>query len=70
MVENLIHWFTDRIASSDIIDLYFILSDIVDTPLSKSELCETAYLDSVATYTTNSIKTNKIGEIPLGKLVF
>ena len=60
-------WVIDTLASEDIIDLYFIVSDLVDIPISEAERAETAFYDSMATATVNAHQ----GEsgIPLGKLV-
>jgi hypothetical protein len=48
MSEMLFNWVSDRFASSDIIDLYFVLSDLVDIPISESERYEAAFYDAVA----------------------
>ena len=69
MAEMLFNWFADRFSSSDIIDLYFILSDLVDIPLSEAERCETAYYDSLAMQTANGTTAKKYLNIPLGKQV-
>ena len=70
MAQMLLNWAADRFASSDVIDLYFILSDLVDIPLTEVEKCETAYFDSLATQTVEEFNTNQYENIPLGKLVF
>ena len=69
MTEMLFNWVSDRFASSDIIDLYFVLSDLVDIPLTEAERCETAYFDSLATQMTEGTKASKYANIPLGKIV-
>jgi hypothetical protein len=69
MAEMLLNWVADTFARSDIIDLYFIVSDLVDIPLSEAELCETAYYDALAMHTIEGVKADKYGGIPLGKLV-
>lgn len=58
----------DFLVSEDVIDLYFILSDLVDINLTEAEIYETAECDAFATATAheNKIKNKKI---PLGKLV-
>ena len=60
-------WVIDTLASEDIIDLYFIVSDLIDIPLSEAELAETAFYDSMATSTVNAYQGGS--GIPLGKLV-
>jgi hypothetical protein len=69
MTEMIFSWVADRFTSSDIIDLYFIVSDLVDIPLTEAELCETAYFDSLASHTVEGFKTSKSVNIPIGKLV-
>lgn len=69
MGEMFFTWVADRFTSSDIIDLYFVLSDLVDIPLTEAERYETAYFDSLATHTVEGINAGKYGNIPLGKLV-
>ena len=60
-------WVIDTLASEDIIDLYFIVSDLVDIPLSEAELAETAFYDAMATSTVKAYQGGS--SIPLGKLV-
>jgi len=69
MAEMLLNWVADTFARSDIIDLYFIISDLVDIPLSEAELCETAYHDALAINTLDCASADRSGGIPLGKLV-
>lgn len=68
MTEMLLNWVADTFARSDIIDLYFIISDLVDIPMSEAELCETAYYDALCTSSLQQY--NAEGRtVPLGKLV-
>ena len=69
MAELFLNWVTDKFASTDIIDLYFILSDLVDIPISEAGLYESAQFDSLATYTAECYQNNEVGNIPLGKMV-
>lgn len=69
MTEMLLNWVADTLARSDIIDLYFIVSDLVDIPISEAEACETAYFDAMATNTSETAGTGQRKRIPLGKLV-
>lgn len=67
-MSTFVNWLIDTLASDDVIDLYFILSDLVDIPLSEAELCETAYYDALATQTMQDY--NDAGRtVPIGKLV-
>ena len=69
MTEMLLNWVADTLARSDMIDLYFIVSDLVDIPISEAEACETAHYDAFATYTVDDVQTRNHRKIPLGKLV-
>ena len=69
MADMMIGWIADKLSSSDFIDLYFILSDLVDIDLTDAELCETASLDSLAVNYAEVYLANKQGDIPTGKLV-
>jgi len=69
MSERLNNWVADRFSGGDIIDLIFVVSDLVDIPLTEAELCETACFDSLAMHTAESIKVNQNGNFPIGKLV-
>jgi hypothetical protein len=64
---SFVNWVIDSLASEDVIDLYFILSDLVDIDLTAEELCETAYFDALATATVNEYNGDRA--VPLGKLV-
>jgi hypothetical protein len=63
---SFVNWVIDSLASEDVIDIYFILSDLVDIDLTAEELCETAYFDALATATVNEYNGDRV---PLGKLV-
>jgi hypothetical protein len=69
MAEMLLNWVADTFARSDIVDLYFIVSDLVDIPLSEAELCETAYYDALAMHTVDDAGHDRYNGVPLGKLV-
>ena len=69
MAEKMIGWIADKLSSSDFIDLYFVLSDLVDIHLTDAELCETASLDSLAVNFAESYLGNEPCNIPIGKLV-
>jgi hypothetical protein len=69
MTEKLMNWVADTFARSDIIDLYFVVSDLADVHLSEAEICENAYLDAFATQSVDLGHTHK-ESIPLGKRVY
>jgi hypothetical protein len=69
MTEILLNWVADRFASSDIIDLYFVLSDLVDIHLTEAERCEAAYFDAKTIHSAEGMNSSQYGNIPLGKLV-
>jgi hypothetical protein len=54
-------------ASEEIIDLYFIYSDLADIEFSETEIYETAQYDALS----NAADCEQAGErhVPLGKLV-
>jgi hypothetical protein len=57
----------DFLASEDVIDLYFVLSDLVDINLTEAEICETAHYDAFASAAVR--ENNQKSKVPLGKLV-
>ena len=61
-------WVIDSLASEDVIDLYFILSDLVDVNLSEAEITENACLDSLASSTAR--ESQRESNIPMGKRVY
>ena len=63
------NWVADIFARSDIIDLYFVVSDLVDVHLSDAEISENAFLDAFATQSV-SVSKNQNNSIPLGKKVY
>ena len=69
MTETVLNWVADTFARVDIIDLYFIVSDLVDIPISKAEACQTGYYDALALQTAESTNISKYGNTPIGKLV-
>jgi hypothetical protein len=62
-----INWFIDSMASEDVIDLYFILTDMVDINLTDAEICQTAYYDALATQTAANVSCDS--GTPSGKMV-
>lgn len=66
-MSTFVNWVIDSLASDEVIDLYFILSDLVDIELSDAEICETAYFDALATATMQEYNGERA--VPLGKLV-
>ena len=69
MTELILNWVADAFARSDIIDLYFIVSDLVDIPLSDDALFETAYFDTMSMNATEGSEAHPRANIPIGKLV-
>lgn len=71
-VENVLNWVADTFARTDIIDLYFIISDLVDIPISEAEAAQSAHYDAFASATTGAKSAQQIADekgVPLGKLV-
>ena len=69
MAKKALGWIADKLSSSDFIDLYFVLSELVDIHLTDAELCETASLDSLAVNFAESYLGKEQSSIPNGKLV-
>ena len=66
---SIVNWVINSLAGEDIIDLYFVLSDLVDIPITEAEAAETAYFDSLASHTVESHNDGVDGNIPIGKMV-
>jgi len=66
---SFVNWVIDSLASEDLIDLYFILSDLVDLNLTEEEITDNACLDSLASNTVNGHRGDD-KNIPLGKRVY
>ena len=58
----------DSLPSEEVIDLYFIMSDLVDINLTDSEMCDRASFDSLASATVREYNGEKY--TPIGKQVF
>ena len=68
MTERIFNWFVDTMARTETLDLYFMVTDLVDIPESIEQQSETALYDSMAVQTANDPPPNR-KRIPLGKLV-
>ncbi len=62
-----VNWLTDLPASDDVIDLNFVLSDLVDINLTDAEIFETGSYDSLANVTVHEYRCER--KIPIGKQV-
>ena len=69
MAQMILNWVADTFAQSDIIDLYFVVSDLIDIPLSDDEIFETAYYDTMAMRAVEGMTGDENPGVPLGKLV-
>ena len=58
----------DLLSGEDVIDSYFIMSDLVDINITDVEMCERASFDSLASATVREYHGEKF--IPIGKQVF
>ena len=65
---SIVNWIIDHVRSEDVIDLYFIMSDLVDINLTDAEMCERASFDSLASSIVNEHSGEK--HVPIGKQVF
>jgi len=62
--------FLNRLADvtfADIIDLYFIVSNLADVPICDNERAEVSFYDAMSLQVNGNQKS---GEAPLGKRVF
>ena len=62
---SFVDWVFD--VSEEIIDLYFIMSDLVDVNLTEAQRCESAHCDSMASATVRDHAEER--HIPIGKRV-
>ena len=65
---SFVNWLLDSFAPEDVIDLFFVMSDLVDINLTEAEICESACFDSLANAAVREYNGEKI--IPIGKQVF
>ena len=65
---NIISRIIHSLAGNEVIDLYFVLTDLKDIPISEREACETAYYDSAASRAVADRDVESSG-VPLGKQV-
>lgn len=68
MANKMVEWVADHLPPGDFIDLYFVLSELVDVNLTDREICERASLDSLATATLD--ERSGQSDVPIGKQVF
>ena len=66
---SIVNWVMNTLADSDFLDLYFIMSDLVDVPITGEEAAETAYFDSLASHTVGSCNEDVDANVPIGKMV-
>lgn len=65
---SFVNWMIDSLVSEDIIDLYFIISDLKTIFQTEAEICESAAFDSMTSATVNERVVDP--NIPIGKQVF
>ena len=64
---SIFNWMIDKLASEDVIDLYFFQSDLVEINLTEAEIFVNAYFDSVTSAAVHDYKG--ASKIPIGKQV-
>ncbi|MBN1669142.1 MAG: hypothetical protein JW862_18755 [Anaerolineales bacterium] len=67
MVESIFNWLVDTMARTDVIDLYFAVTDLAEISQTEEQLAESAYYDAMAVATAAS--NNHQHSKPIGKLV-
>jgi hypothetical protein len=65
----ILNWVADTFTQSDIIDLYFVASDLIDIPITDDEKFEMACGDTMAMRAVENLNGNEYTGVPLGKLV-
>lgn len=68
MAESIFNWLVDTMARTDVIDLFFVVSDLIDIPQSDVDLAESAYYDAMACNTAG--QADNSSHKPLDKCVF
>jgi hypothetical protein len=68
MLENTFSWKVDHLARTDILDLDFVMSDLVDIPITDAEQMESAMYDALATLVAERAADKS--NTPNGKQVF
>lgn len=66
-METLLNWVADVFSKSDIIDMYFIVSDLKDIPISAEERAESYHCDAQATAMMGESHNSSL---PHGKVVY
>lgn len=51
MKEQILNWMIDTTARIEILDLYFVVSDLIDIPVTDQEKFDSAYYDSMCNQT-------------------
>jgi hypothetical protein len=69
MTQQILNWVIDTFSEFDIIDLHFIVSDLIDIPFTEDELCEQAYFDTMSMRAAEDADYSEHQGVPLGKLV-
>ena len=65
---SFVNLMVDSLSGEDVIDLYFIMSDLVEINLTEVEMCERASFDSLASTTVREYNGERY--VPIGKQVF
>ena len=64
---SFVNWVIDSMASDEVIDLYFILSDLVEVNLTEKEIYESACYDSLANAAIREHRDDR--KTPIGRQV-
>jgi len=66
---SFINWVIDRLPEEDVIDLYFVVSDLKEIFLTDAEKCESNCFDSLATGIANE-RSGEKSDVQIGKKVY
>ena len=69
MTETLLNWIADTLTRTDIIDLYFVITDLVDMHIPEEERIEMDCMNAAAMNVERDTDYNALQDVPLGKLV-
>ena len=71
MTDFIFDWLIDTMARTEVIDLYFVVSDLIEIPQTAEQIAETASYDALAVSAVRESGPQvKPKRQPLGKLVY
>jgi hypothetical protein len=68
MKDRVLNWLVDTMARTEILDLYFVVTDLIVIPQTPAELAERGHYDAMCIRAVNETDLSK-NSVPIGKLV-